>query len=123
MRVNIYEEELSGHVEALSKIVDGRTYTGLRFYLHLPVTVGGEQVRGPFMHRPGDDDSSAVTFWSTGDLRVLMGAALATLAGVSAKPGKGPLREAVENVLARVTPMSDLYEDLNKALQEEDKVS
>lgn len=35
--------------------------------------------KGPFIHRPGDDDSSAVTFWSTGDLRTLFRNALELL--------------------------------------------
>ncbi|HXQ34811.1 MAG TPA: hypothetical protein VN843_12430, partial [Anaerolineales bacterium] len=32
--------------------------------------------RGPFIHRPGDDDSSAVTFWGKQDLRNLLRKAL-----------------------------------------------
>ena len=63
MRVNIYAEEITDQIEIISKEIDGSVYTGVRFYLHLPVTHNGEQVQGPFMHRPGDDDSSAVTFW------------------------------------------------------------
>jgi hypothetical protein len=27
------------------------------------VTIDDKQVRGPFLHGPDDDDSSAVTFW------------------------------------------------------------
>jgi hypothetical protein len=42
-----------------------RKLRGIRFYLHLPGTVDGKQHKGPFMHRPDDDDSSAVTFWNT----------------------------------------------------------
>jgi len=42
-----------------------RKLRGIRFYLHLPATVDGKQYKGPFMHRPDDDDSSAVTFWNT----------------------------------------------------------
>ena len=81
MRVNVYVEEITKHVEVLPKTVDGIGYTGLRFYLHLPVTVDGKQHKGPFIHRPGDDDSSAVTFWGRtgGDLRELLNAALAEL--------------------------------------------
>lgn len=67
MRVNIYKEELSERIEVIEKTPDGQTFVGCRFYLELPVTKevnGGLQVhRGPFMHRPGDDDSAAVTFW------------------------------------------------------------
>jgi hypothetical protein len=71
MRVNIYAEELTDNVEIVEETIEGVKFTGLRFYLHLPATVGGRQYKGPFMHRPGDDDSAAVTFWSTGDLRDL----------------------------------------------------
>lgn len=61
MRVNVYAEEMTDRVEIVTKV--GTPFTGLRLYLQLPVTVDGQQYRGPFMHRPGDDDSSAVTFW------------------------------------------------------------
>jgi len=63
MRINVYEEELTDRVEIVSKEVEGVRFTGVRFYLELPATVDAKQYRGPFMHRPGDDDSSAVTFW------------------------------------------------------------
>jgi hypothetical protein len=76
MRVNVYAEEMTERIEIISKAIDGHTFTGLRFYLELPVTVGGRQVSGPFMHRPGDDDSSAVTFWGKKDLRVQLRRAL-----------------------------------------------
>lgn len=81
MRVNVYAEEITDQVQVLEKKIDGVTFTGIRFYLHLPVTVEGKQHRGPFEHRPGDDDSSAVTFWSTKseDLHSLLGRALKTL--------------------------------------------
>lgn len=100
MRVNIYAEEMTDRIELTSKEIDGRTYTGLRFYLELPVTIGGEgrhrsednspqvyppingqpaQVAGPFIHRPGDDDSAAVTFWGKRDLRKLLVEALRLL--------------------------------------------
>lgn len=99
MRVNIYAEEMTEQVELISKEIDGHSFTGLRLYLYLPVTVGGgsyrtprgshrsvkgseevfppicgkaAQVSGPFMHRPGDDDSSAVTFWGKKDLRPVL---------------------------------------------------
>jgi hypothetical protein len=50
----------------------------------LPVTIpnghGGHTVyRGPFMHKPDDDDSSAVTFWGKRDLREVLRKALAEL--------------------------------------------
>lgn len=68
MRVNVYAEEMTDRIEIISKVIDGQRFTGLRFYLELPVTVAGNQLKGPFMHRPGDDDSSAVTFWGKRDL-------------------------------------------------------
>jgi len=80
MRVNIYAEEMTEQVEIIEKTVDGHTYTGLRIYLHLPVTLpDGTQARGAFMHRPMDDDSSAVTFWGKRDLRGVLRKALALL--------------------------------------------
>lgn len=76
MRVNVYAEELTDQVEIITKTNEEGTFTGVRFYLHLPVTVlktaDGEpiqDVKGPFIHRKGDDDSSAVTFWGKRDLR------------------------------------------------------
>lgn len=80
MRVNVYAEEMTGQVEIISKQIDGRTFTGCRIYLHLPVTMpDGSQAKGPFMHHPGDDDSSAVTFWGKRDLRQVFKRALALL--------------------------------------------
>lgn len=90
MRVNVYAEEMTDRIEIITKEIDGRKFTGLRFYLELPVTqtvpamYHGEkdtfqQVRGSFMHRPGDDDSAAVTFWGKRDLRVVLRKALAEL--------------------------------------------
>lgn len=95
MRVNVYAEEMTDRVEIISKQIDGHAFTGLRIYLELPVTEpeylppgGGtmddpprpaRQIRGPFMHRDGDDDSSAVTFWGKRDLRVVLRKALAEL--------------------------------------------
>ena len=38
-----------------------------------------ENVRGPFIHRPGDDDSAAVTFWGKRDLRRTLAKALKLL--------------------------------------------
>jgi len=83
MRVNIYAEEMTERVEIISKTIEGRTFTGLRLYLELPVTVpyaagSGHvagyhpPVRGPFMHSGEDDDSAAVTFWGKQDLRKVL---------------------------------------------------
>lgn len=81
MRVNVYAEELTDRVELISKEIEGRSYSAIRFYLELPAThpVTGEQVQAPFIHRPGDDDSSAVTFWGKEDLRPLLRKALSLL--------------------------------------------
>jgi hypothetical protein len=78
MRVNIYAEEMPDEprIEIIEKEIDGHKYTALRIYLELPATVGGKQYQGPFMHRPGDDDSAAVTFWGKRDLRVTLRKAL-----------------------------------------------
>lgn len=102
MRVNIYAEEMTDRVAIVTKKItvddpDGRAvekeFTGLRFYLELPVTLGSaryvdgshagfmtttdgsgklDAIKGPFEHYPGDDDSAAVTFWGKRDLRRLM---------------------------------------------------
>jgi hypothetical protein len=80
MRVNVYAEEMTDRVEVVSKTIDGVAYTGVRFYLELPVTnTDGSQHRGPFTHRPGDDDSSAVTFWGKKDLKGVLREALRLL--------------------------------------------
>lgn len=79
MRVNIYAEEMTDRVEIISKKIDGHEFTGCRFYLELPATVGGKQHQGPFLHRPGDDDSAAVTFWGKRDLRAVLGRAIGLL--------------------------------------------
>ena len=88
MRVNIYAEELSDDVEIISKEIEGQTFTGLRFYTYLPVTVprsklsetggseGVQQIKGPFIHHPGDNDSAAITFWGKQDMRILLKKAL-----------------------------------------------
>lgn len=100
MRVNVYAEEMTDQIEIISKVIDGQQFTGLRIYLHLPVSqcsnfvptakstegmhqevfdLAVGQVRGPFIHRPGDDDSSAVTFWGKKDLRNVLRQALEKL--------------------------------------------
>ena len=90
MRVNVYAEEMTDRIEIIGKEIDGHTFTGLRFYLELPATVNGQQYQGPFMHRPGDDDSAAVTFWGKRDLRAVLRKALAALDEHSAATsGKG----------------------------------
>lgn len=68
---------MTDRVEIKSKEIDGHEFTGLRIYLELPTTLpNGTQAKGPFMHRPGDDDSSAITFWGERDLRVVLRKAL-----------------------------------------------
>lgn len=108
MRVNVYAEEMTDRIEIISKEIEGQTFTGLRIYLELPNTISfpntttedvkraglalsGDQVqdtlsgialihrRGPFIHRPGDDDSSAVTFWGKRDMRDVLRKALDAL--------------------------------------------
>lgn len=80
MRVNIYAEEMTDRVELIHKRTEDGTFTGVRFYLELPVTLtNGTHASGPFMHHPGDDDSAAVTFWGKRDLRRVLHKALALL--------------------------------------------
>ena len=79
MRVNIYAEEMTDRIEIIGKEIEGQRFTGLRFYLELPATVGGKQYQGPFMHGPADDDSAAVTFWGKRDLRDVLRQALEML--------------------------------------------
>lgn len=98
MRVNIYAEEMTDRIEIIDKVVDGHKFTALRFYLYLPVTknivrethVGPVndtiQVQGPFIHREGDDDSAAVTFWGKRDLRVTLRKAIELLDAHYANP-------------------------------------
>ena len=113
MRVNVYAEEMTDRIEIIAKEIDGHSFTGLRIYLELPVTVGAQgnhrsdegpavyppinggpaQVAGPFMHRPGDDDSSAVTFWGKRDLREVLRKALAQLDAhyAAREPARNPV--------------------------------
>lgn len=108
MRVNVYAEEMTDRIEIISKPIDGHVFTGLRFYLELPTSVPRDfkvagspylsptrdesiskvvagpdvpmvNLQGPFMHRPGDDDSAAVTFWGKRDLREVLRKALELL--------------------------------------------
>lgn len=85
MRVNVYAEEMTQRVE----LVEKNGFTGIRFYLELPVTefegvegtpnVVSIQHQGPFIHSPGDDDSAAVTFWGKAELKLALEKALALL--------------------------------------------
>jgi hypothetical protein len=85
MRVNVYAEEITDRVEIIEKEADGQKFTGVRFYLELPVTTHTDGngnpvcVKGPFIHKIGDDDSSAVTFWGKQDLRTVLRKALEIL--------------------------------------------
>ncbi len=108
MRVNVYAEEMTERVEIISKEIEGQKFTGLRLYLDLPTSVPtdfsvkhspylsptsdpsvkrvvfGEDapiinLQGPFRHHPGDDDSSAVTFWGKRALRLVLRKMLAAL--------------------------------------------
>lgn len=86
MRVNIYAEEMTERVELINKVIEGTEYTAVRFYLELPATIPHpdgymQNVHGPFMHRPGDDDSAAVTFWGKRDLRDVLQKAIDLLDG------------------------------------------
>lgn len=78
MRVNIYAEEMTDRIEIISKEIDGINFEACRFYLYLPVTeprmkgLTPMQHQGPFLHREGDDDSAAITFWSRGKLRDIL---------------------------------------------------
>ena len=94
MRVNIYAEEMPDEprLEIIEKEIDGHKFTALRIYLELPATVDGKQYQAPFMHRPGDDDSAAVTFWGKRDLRVTLRKALELLDQHYTKRDGDPLR-------------------------------
>ena len=95
MRVNVYAEEMTDRVEIVSKTIEGQEFTGLRFYLELPVTLtDGGQLSGPFLHRTGDDDSSAVTFWGKRDLRTLLSKAQAELDAHYARKAEASKAEA-----------------------------
>src|ERR1019366_2911051 len=71
-------------------------FTGLIFYLYLPATHGQTQIRGPFIHKPGDDDSSAVTFWGKRDLRDLLRKALAELDAHYSPEGTAHMKDVPE---------------------------
>lgn len=115
MRVNVYAEEMTDHVEIISKTIGGQEFTGLRIYLHLPVTrlnTDGsvEQVQGPFMHNPMDDDSSAVTFWGKRDLRTVLAKATEALdRHYAERDAEREERRAYEENVAQ--PMELLHRD------------
>lgn len=93
MRLNVYSEEMTERIEIITKRIDSQNFTGLRLYLELPVTVKApdgsvQQVRGPFMHKPDDDDSSAITFWGKRDLRKVLKKMLMALDEHYAKVGQ-----------------------------------
>ena len=83
MRVNVYAEEITDRVELVKKTTADGEFTGVRFYLELPVTIPihneSMQIRGPFLHSKDDDDSSAVTFWGKQDIRTTLRKALQLL--------------------------------------------
>lgn len=79
MRINVYAEEMTDRVELVTKEAEGKVFTGVRFYLELPVTIPSGNVAGPFIHHEGDDDSSAVTFWGKNQLRAVLLKALRLL--------------------------------------------
>jgi hypothetical protein len=59
MRINIYAEEVTDRVEKIDRIADNApkvVFTGIQFFT-------GRTVE----HTPGDDDSSAVTFFYNDD--------------------------------------------------------
>lgn len=91
MRVNVYAEELTNRIEIISKEIEGQRFTGLRLYLGLPATLilpDGKvaQIKAPFIHHPGDDDSSAVTIWGKQDLRKILWVAINLLDAYYGEP-------------------------------------
>jgi len=129
MRVNVYAEEMTDRVEIIGKEIDGQEFTGLRFYLHLPATVptadgkGTENVSGPFMHRPGDDDSAAVTFWGKRDLRETLRLAMVKLDKYYGQPAQasGPvkvddIRELVDSISEKRGPEKAVWFRVMRAL-------
>lgn len=87
MRVNVYAEEISDRVEIIEKTTPDGTFTGVRFWLYLPVTdEDGYQRSGKFMHHPGDDDSAAITFWGKRELKIALRKALDLLEKHGASP-------------------------------------
>lgn len=55
MRIQIYDEEITGEISIVRKTADtGLTFIGLRLFLASPDVLHNE---------PNDDDRSAITFW------------------------------------------------------------
>lgn len=56
MRLNVYHHEVktmaNRTAEIVTKKAEGTTYYGIRWY-----------TESPLIHKPGDDDSSAITLW------------------------------------------------------------
>lgn len=71
MRTNIYSNEVTDRVEPTHKVANTATFKAVRFF-----------VGKPMEHTPGDDDTSAVTFFFAGDYE------------------RGLLREAFKKALA-----------------------
>lgn len=97
MRVNIYAEEMTDRIEIIEKEIDGNKFEAIRFYMYLPTTIHQgtsmeQNVQGPFIHREGDDDSAAVTFWSRGKLRQILQKAIDVLDEHHTKKRSDPLR-------------------------------
>jgi hypothetical protein len=64
MRVNVYNEELTGRVEPVAKRANGVVFKGIRCFLCFKQE-GGEKQK--IMHTEGDEDTPAVTFFFTDD--------------------------------------------------------
>jgi hypothetical protein len=60
MRVNVYNEELTGRVEPTAKLANGVVFKGIRCFLCFPHNGGEKQT---VMHTEGDEDTPAVTFY------------------------------------------------------------
>ena len=105
LRVNVYDAEQTDRVEIVEKTIAGEKFTGVRFYLELPVTIPvGQGVtihRGPFKHFQGDDDSAAVTFWSKRDARDMFRKAIALLDEHYTKSGQGQGGHRLAEVIPR----------------------
>ena len=115
MRINVYAEEITDRVE----LVEKNGFTGVRFYLHLPVSLqtppvqlggapGITQVQGPFVHHRNDDDSAAVTFWGKRELRKALEQAIAVLD--EQEEGKRGVKVGVQ--IATIYPMLEQMADL-----------
>lgn len=97
MRVNIYAEEMTDRIEVIEKEIDGVKFEALRMYMYLPVTHAGENIQGPFLHREGDDDSAAITFWSRGKLKEILQRAIEVLDEHHNRKGQPVLGQAFYN--------------------------